>query len=88
MRKRVVVLAAAVAVLALPSAAPAFHHVFLPAPTCAADESGGNAGGNNPRAREALLAAGQTLPLPPFGTPGQQRAPNTPAEERCANEQP
>ncbi len=51
-------------------AAPAFafHHVFIPAGACGDENSGDNAGGNNATAKEALVASGHQLPLPPFGT--------------------
>ena len=86
--RRLILIVAIVGALATPAAAPAFHHRFLPAPTCASENSGGNAGGANPTARAALLAAGHSLPLPPAGTPGAEHAANTPAEENCANAQP
>ena len=83
--KRLLVLAALVSALVVPATASAFHHVFLPAPTCANESSGGNAGGANPTARAALVASGQhTLPLPPAGTPGTEHSANTSAEENCA----
>ena len=82
--KRALVLAASIAMV-VPTPAFAFHHAFLPAPTCADENSGGNAGGANPTARQALLDAGHTLPIPPAGTPGAQHSANTPAEQNCAN---
>jgi hypothetical protein len=69
--KRFVVLALAVAALALPSAAPAFHHVFLPGGPCGTSD---NSGGGNPTARQALIDAGQSLPLPPVGTPAVEHS--------------
>jgi hypothetical protein len=57
----------------------AFHHVFLPAPDCAAAQSGDNAGGNNPTAKSAIIAnnpaQGQSLPLPPAGTAAVDASP-------------
>ena len=69
--KRLIVLGAGVLALGLPSAAPAFHHVFLPGGPCGESP---NSGGNNPTAREALLASGHTLPLPPVGTPAVEHS--------------
>ena len=83
--RRLILTVAVVGALAAPAAAPAFHHGFVPAPTCASEKSGRNAGGANPTARAALLAAGHTLPLPPAGTPGEEHSANTPAEQNCAN---
>ena len=73
--------ALAVAAAVVVPAAPAFgfHHVGVPGSACG---EGPWAGGNNPTARDALLAAGHELPLPPVGvteTPQQ-----TPAMERCS----
>lgn len=83
--RRVFALAALVAALAVPGSALGFHHGFVPAPTCANENSGGNAGGANPTARAALVASGNhTLPLPPANTPGAEHSANTPAEENCA----
>ncbi len=64
----------------------AFHHVFLPAPECAAAQSGVNAGGNNPTAKDAIVTqnpaqGGTQLPLPPAGTPSQ--ADTAPAPTNC-----
>ena len=89
--RRLLVLAGFVAALALPTSAPAFHHVFVPAPECASASSGDNAGGNNATAKAAIVehnpAQGDALPLPPAGTPGAAHSSNTPAEENCANAQ-
>ena len=86
MRRAIVVLAIAAAIGA-PGQALAFHHGFVPAPTCAEPA---NAGGANPTARAAIRehnpAQGQALPLPPAGTPSQ--AGDTPAEQNCAQAQP
>ena len=80
------------ATLAFPASAPAFHHVFVPAPTCASASSGGNAGSNNATAAAAIVehnpAQGADLPLPPAGTPGAEHSSNTPAEQNCAAAQP
>lgn len=86
--RRLVLTVAIAGALVVPASAPAFHHGFVPAPTCASENSGGNAGGANPTARAALLAAGHTLPLPPAGTPGAEHSRNAPAEQNCANAQP
>jgi hypothetical protein len=64
---------ALLAALALPTSAPAFHHVFLPGGACGESE---NAGGGNLTARAALIAAGHTLPLPPVGTAAAEHSPN------------
>jgi hypothetical protein len=63
--KRIVLLIVAALALALPSAAGAFHHVFLPGGPCGTSD---NSGGGNLTARQALLDAGRSLPLPPVGT--------------------
>ena len=55
--------------LALPGSAFAFHHGGLPATVCHA-EAAGSPSNDNGMAKEALLAAGWTLPLAPVGTPG------------------
>ncbi|HYY33644.1 MAG TPA: hypothetical protein VE693_08725 [Gaiellaceae bacterium] len=69
--KRMLALGAAIVALAAPASAPAFHHVFLPGGPCG---TSANSGGNNPTARDALIAAGQSLPLPPVGTPAVERS--------------
>ena len=66
--KRVTLFTAALA-LALPAPALAFHHTHLPATVCHAPAAG-SPSNDNGMAKEALLAAGQTLPLPPIVTPG------------------
>jgi hypothetical protein len=79
--KRLVLLVAALFVLALPTSALAFHHTGLPSTVCAADAAG-SPSNDNGMAKEALLAAGQTLPLPPVGTPGDGQGEGG---EVCAN---
>ena len=79
--KRFAALAAAALTLALPAAAPAFHHGGLPATACHAPAavSPSNDNGN---AKEALTThAGLTLPLPPVGTPGNGQGDGA---EHCA----
>jgi hypothetical protein len=66
--KRVTLFTAALA-LALPAPALAFHHTGLPATDCHAPAAG-SPSNDNGMAKGALIAAGQTLPLPPVGTPG------------------
>jgi hypothetical protein len=75
--------AVAVAAAVLVPAAPAFafHHVGVPGSACG---NGEWAGGNNPTARQALLDAGHTLPLPPNGVTDAPT--ETPAMARCAAE--
>jgi len=65
----------------------AFHHAFLPGGACGQSE---NAGGNNPMATGAIRthnqAQGQTLPLPPTGTPAadhSDRITNPPETVEC-----
>ena len=79
--KRLVLLVAALFMLALPTSALAFHHSGLPSTVCAADAAG-SPSNDNGNAKEALLAAGQTLPLPPVGTPGDGQGEGG---ENCAN---
>jgi hypothetical protein len=70
--KRVLVTALALALMLTVIAAPAFafHHGGLPSTTCAADQAG-SPSNDNGQAKENLTdTAGQTLPLPPVGTPG------------------
>lgn len=79
--KRLAAAIGLVAVLALPAPALAFHHGGLPARFCAADAAG-SPSNDNGMAKEALLAAGHTLPLPPVGTPGNGQGEGA---EHCAN---
>jgi hypothetical protein len=79
--KRLATAIGLVAVLALPAPALAFHHGGLPATFCAADAAG-SPSNDNGMAKEALLAAGRTLPLPPVGTPGNGQGDGA---EHCAN---
>jgi hypothetical protein len=79
--KRLLILALLLGSLVLPSSVLAFHHGGLPSTVCAADAAG-SPSNNNGEAKEALIAAGLTLPLPPVGTPGQF-APQ--GAEFCAN---
>ena len=75
--KRLFALAAAAAALAIPASASAFHHVAVPADECATMAA--VTPGNNPTATSALREhnPAQTLPLPPFGTPGDEATPET-----------
>jgi hypothetical protein len=75
----IAVLVAAAATPAAP--AVAFHHTGLPSTQCAPDAAG-SPSNDNGMAKEALLAAGQTLPLPPVGTPGNGQGEGG---EFCAN---
>ncbi len=74
--RRIVVLVALAAALAVPAAASAFHHVLLPANACGVSP---NAGGNNPTAaaqvRDNSQANGGNLPIPPAGTPAVANSP-------------
>jgi hypothetical protein len=83
--KRLVVVLA-VAALALPTGASAFHHGQIPARNCAAPAAG-SPSNDNGQAKEAILAhnPAQTLPLPPVGTPAQDNLASSPAHENCAN---
>jgi hypothetical protein len=66
--------------LAAPSTALAFHHVAVPADECAPAQADTNGGpGNNTTAKAAIADhnPAQTLPLPPFGTPGDAATPNS-----------
>jgi hypothetical protein len=74
---RRIALGIAVLALALPVPAGAFHHVAVPADECAPAQAG--TPGNNPTAHEAIemLNPAQTLPLPPFDTPGDLATPET-----------
>lgn len=82
MRKRLLLLTVAAALVAAPGAA-AFHHTGLPARFCAADAAG-SPSNDNGNAKEALIAhnPAQTLPLPPVGTPGDGQGDGG---EHCAN---
>ena len=77
MKLRVATLAIAAAALLAPLPASAFHHVAVPADECAPAQAGEP--GNNPTAHAALVDhnQAQTLPLPPFGTPGDAATPAT-----------
>ncbi len=82
----VVLAAVMTAVLAL-SASPAmaFHHGFIPAGECAAEENASN----NPTAREALTEQDLFPPaIEPRGTPAEPVTTSTPAEGNCTNAQP
>lgn len=72
--------------LAVPSSAAAFHHIPLPATSCAAAAAGSPAN-NNGQAKEAISAhnPAQTLPLPPVGGAAQDNLMAAPAHEACAN---
>ena len=67
--KRLAIGLALAASLALPGTVLGFHHGGLPSTVCANDAAG-SPSNDNGMAKEALLAAGLTLPLPPVGTPG------------------
>jgi hypothetical protein len=73
--KRLLVLTFAALVLALPTAAGAFHHSAVPGDECAPAQAG--TPGNNPTAHAAIAEhnPAQTLPLPPAGTPGDDATP-------------
>jgi hypothetical protein len=79
--KRLCLAAVLVAAAALPAPAVAFHHTGLPSTQCAADAAG-SPSNDNGMAKEALLAAGQSLPLAPVGTPGNGQGEGG---EFCAN---
>ena len=79
--KRLLILALLLGSLVLPSTVLGFHHGGLPSTVCAADAAG-SPSNNNGEAKEALLAAGLTLPLPPVGTPGNGQGEGG---EFCAN---
>ena len=70
--------------LGLPAPALAFHHTGLPATACHAPAAV-SPSNDNGMAKEALLAAGQTLPLPPVGTPGDGQGAGG---EHCTNAPP
>ena len=78
--RRLTIITAALA-LAVPAPALAFHHTGLPATACHASAAV-SPSNDNGMAKEALLAAGQTLPLPPVGTPGDGQGDGG---EHCAN---
>jgi hypothetical protein len=69
--RRIVVLLALAAALAVPAAASAFHHPGLPSTVCA-NENAGSPSNDNGMAKEAIGAHNPALdfPLPPVGTPG------------------
>jgi hypothetical protein len=81
--KRIVLLLAVVASLAVSPVASAFHHIGLPATACASDEAG-SPSNDNGQAKEAIVAHNpeQAPPLPPVGTPGQGQGDGP---EHCAN---
>jgi hypothetical protein len=79
--KRLLVLALLLGSLVLPSTVLGFHHGGLPSTSCAADAAG-SPSNNNGQAKEALIAAGLSLPLPPVGTPGNGQGEGG---EFCAN---
>lgn len=81
--RKLVALGAAVAALAIPAAASAFHHTELPATFCHA-AAAGSPSNDNGQAKEAITAhnPAQTLPLPPVGTPGNGQGDGG---EHCAN---
>jgi hypothetical protein len=78
------VFVSALMMVAITAPALAFHHVFLPAPECADENSGGKVGGNNPTAAAAIgeYNPAQTPPLPPVDTPGANKGQG---DEHCAN---
>jgi hypothetical protein len=84
LKRFVVVLA--VAALALPAGASAFHHGQIPARNCAAPAAV-SPSNDNGQAKEAISAhnPAQTLPLPPVGTPAQDNLAASPAHENCTN---
>jgi hypothetical protein len=69
MKRRSFLLAVLAGALALPAAAPAYHHSGVPADECAPSQAGEP--GNNPRAGAAITEHNPawTPPLPPTGTP-------------------
>jgi hypothetical protein len=75
--KRLLALTTACAALAIPASASAFHHVAVPADECAPAQAG--TPGDNATAHEAIATnnPAQTLPLPPFGTPGDAATPDS-----------
>jgi hypothetical protein len=81
--KRALVLACALAALAVPAGASAFHHGGLSSTQCAS-ENAGSPSNDNGMAKEAITAhnRAQTLPLPPVGTPGNGQGEGG---EFCAN---
>ena len=79
--KRLSILALLLGSLVLPSTVLGFHHGGLPSTFCAADAAG-SPSNNNGEAKEALIAAGLTLPLAPVGTPGNGQGEGG---EFCAN---
>ena len=79
--KRIALALGMAAALLLPGTALAFHHGGLPATVCHAPAAG-SPSNDNGMAKEALLAAGQTLPLPPVGTAGNGQGDGG---QHCAN---
>jgi hypothetical protein len=75
--KRLLALVASGVALVIPATASGFHHVGVPADECAPAQAG--TPGNNLTANEAIAEhnPAQTLPLPPFGTPGDEATPAT-----------
>ena len=82
--KRLLLIASLGAALALTAPAAAFHHVALPlaAQECADPNE---IAGVNPTARDALRAAGLTLPLAPARTPAEDL--DSPGVDNCAAQQ-
>lgn len=76
MRRRFAFLVVAAGLALAPGQALAFHHVAVPADECAPPQAG--TPGNNPTAHAAIAEhnPAQTLPLPPFGTPGDAHTPS------------
>ena len=79
-RRSAAALAVATAVVVPAAPAFAFHHTGVPGSACG---NGEWAGGNNPVAKDALVASGHDLPIAPAGTPSA--AADTPAMERCSS---
>ena len=80
--RRLAVLAATAAALALPASASAFHHTGLPATFCHA-AAAGSPSNDNGQAKENLSRIGLIPPaLPPVGTPGDGQGDGA---EHCPN---
>ena len=79
--KRIALVLGMTAALLLPGTASAFHHGGLPATVCHAPAAV-SPSNDNGMAKEALLAAGQTLPLAPVGSPGNGQGDGG---DHCAN---
>jgi hypothetical protein len=79
--KRIALALGMTAALLLPGTALAFHHGGLPSTVCH-DPAAVSPSNDNGMAKEALLAAGLTLPLAPVGTPGNGQGDGG---EHCAN---